>query len=77
MALTGPLAQYFCLHPTDALAGIRIKESTVRPRLSGRVGTGAHPDKRFGRITGIECPLCVVGMFMALLLFCNDSRVIH
>ena len=31
---------------------------TVRPRYkSGHVGTGAHPDKWFGWITGIECPL--------------------
>ena len=28
---------------------------TVRPLLSGHVGTGAHPDKGFGRIWETQC----------------------
>ena len=28
---------------------------TVRPLLSGHVGTGAHPDKGFGRIWETHC----------------------
>ena len=34
-------------------------EYTVRPPLSGHVGTGAHPDKGFGRIWETQCLLHV------------------
>ena len=34
----------------DANHEIKSLVITVRPRLSGHVGTGTYPDKRFGRI---------------------------
>ena len=35
--------------------GMQIISYTVRPLLSGHVGTGAHPDKGFGRIWETQC----------------------